>query len=64
VVLRSGNEDIVGAVVVAIFATEHEAIEEGERLLAKSPEFHYWHLRVAHEMQRTTVISSRTIAES
>jgi hypothetical protein len=61
VVLRSGNEDMVGAIVVARFATEREAVEEGERLFAKNPDFHFWHLVVAHEMQRTTVISSRSL---
>jgi hypothetical protein len=61
VVLRSGNEDILGAVVVAKFATEAEAIEEAERLLAKDPDLHFWHVVVEHEAQRTTVISSRTV---
>jgi hypothetical protein len=61
VVLRSGNEDIVGAIVVAGFATEREALAEGERLFAKEPGFHFWHLVVAHEMQRATVITSRAL---
>jgi hypothetical protein len=61
VVLRSGSEDLTGAIVVAVFASEREAIEEGERLLARNPDFHYWHLVLAHAMQRTTVISARTI---
>jgi hypothetical protein len=62
-VLRSGNEDIIGAQVVGKFATEREAVEEAERLLAKHPDFHFWHVVVAHEAQRTTIISSRTVDE-
>lgn len=61
VVLRSGNEDVIGAQVVGRFATEHEAIEEGERLFAKHPDFHFWHVVLSHKMQRTTVINSRSI---
>jgi hypothetical protein len=61
VVLRSGNEEIVGAQIVAKFATEREAVDEGERLLAKSPDFHFWHLVIEHEMQRATIITSRSI---
>lgn len=63
VVLRSGNEDMVGAVIVARFATEREAVAEGERLLAKEPDFHFWHLVVEHEMQRATIITSRSLDE-
>lgn len=62
VVLRSGNEDVIGAQVVAAFATEREAVEEGERLFARYPDFHFWHVELLHKMQRTTVISSSTIA--
>ena len=61
-VMRSGNEDCVGALIVAAFATEREAIEEGERLFARNPDFHFYHVVLSHEMQRTTIISSRTIA--
>jgi hypothetical protein len=61
VVLRSGNEDMVGAIVVARFATEKEAIAEGERLFAKDPDLHFWHLVVEHQMQRATIITSRAL---
>lgn len=61
VVLRSGTEDMVGAVVVARFATEQEAVAEGERLFAREPDFHFWHLVVEHEMQRATIITSRSL---
>ena len=59
--LRSGSEDFVGAQVIASFGSEREAIEEGERQLARAPEFHFWHVVAAHEMVRTTIITSRTI---
>jgi hypothetical protein len=60
-VLRSGNDDIIGAQVVGKYVTEHEAVEEAERLLSKDPDMHFWHVIAVHEAQRTTVISSRMI---
>jgi hypothetical protein len=60
-VLRSGNEDIIGAQVIGKFVTEEEAVAEAEHQLAKTPDFHFWHVVVAHEAQRTTMISSRAV---
>lgn len=59
VLLRNGNESIIGAVVVATFGSESEAIREGEQMLEKNPGLHFWHLRMEHSFARVTKVEAR-----